>query len=125
MCRSVDLPQPEGPTSATSSPGRTTSETPRSTSSRAPPWSKLRLTCLRTRMPSALSLIAQGLHRIEPRSPPGRVDRGREGESQGEHHDQRDLPNIDDCRQPREEVDDARERKVVLEAAEPAADALH
>ena len=32
VCMSVDLPDPEGPMTATSSPGRTLSETPRSAS---------------------------------------------------------------------------------------------
>src|SRR5215510_6408095 len=113
MCSSVDLPQPEGPTSATSSPRRTASDTPRSTSSLAAPWSKLRLTPLRTRTPSARSFIAQGLHGIEPRRPPGRIEGRREGERERQHHDERDLAEIDNRRLPREEVD-----------VEPTADAL-
>src|SRR5258705_6902325 len=122
ICSSVDLPQPEGPTSATSSPRRTASETPRNTSSLAAPWSKLRLTFLRTRTLSARSLIAQGLHRIEPRRAPGRIKRRREGERQRHRHDERDLAELDDGREPRQEIDDTRERQVVLDAGGPAAD---
>ena len=37
MCIRVDLPEPDGPMTATSSPGRTTSETPRSASTAVSP----------------------------------------------------------------------------------------
>src|SRR5882672_230881 len=121
---SVDLPQPEGPTSATSSPRRTASDTPRSTSSLAAPCSKLRLTPLRTRTLSLRSLIAQGLHRIEPRRPPGRIEGRGEGKREGHRHDERYLTELDDGRQSRQEVDDARQRYIVFDAGEPAADAL-
>src|SRR5262245_56359255 len=125
MCSSVDLPQPDGPTSATSSLCLTASETPRSTSSRTAPCAKLRLTPLRTSTSLLRSLIAQGLHRVEPRCTPSGIERCRERKRQRQRHDERYLSETDDGRNLGQEINDAPPRQVVLDAGEPAADALH
>src|SRR5688572_30965471 len=64
MCSRVDLPEPEGPTSATISPGRTWRSARLITSRKPlPAWRKR---CWTFRNSSAGSLIAQRLDRIEP-----------------------------------------------------------
>ena len=66
ICSRVNLPEPDGPVSATISPGSSENETPFRTSSEVPPCSKVRRTSRSTRT----SLIPQRLDRIEPRRPP-------------------------------------------------------
>ena len=85
MCSSVDLPAPDGPTSATISPGSTVKSRRRAARrARAP-------ACLeaagddraaRARDAPLPSLIAQRLDRIEPRGPPGRIERRQERQHQ-------------------------------------------
>src|SRR5690606_4744163 len=78
----VDLPDPEGPSNATISPGITVRLTPRSTSMRTPPCSKLRV-----RLVSFTTglFIAQHLHGIGARRLVGGIERGKE--TQHQRHD--------------------------------------
>ena len=78
-CSSVDLPAPDGPTSATISPGRSASvDAAQHRQLDAAPGGR----CARRRAARAprrrRSLIAQRLDRIEPRRAPGRVERRQE-----------------------------------------------
>src|SRR4051794_3113938 len=86
----VDLPDPEGPSSATISPGATTRSIPRKTSIRCPPCSNER----RSPFTARTSLIAQYLHRIGACRLPGGIERRQEAEEQGHHRDDRDLDRI-------------------------------
>src|SRR3954465_7034961 len=97
----VDLPEPEGPSRATISPGRTSRSTPRSTSMVTPPWRKLRL-----RPPtSRTSFIAKHLHGIRARGLPGRVEGGEEAQHQGHDDDGQHFERIGLGRQLGEEAD--------------------
>src|SRR4051812_18964198 len=83
----VDLPEPEGPTSATISPGWIARSTPLSTSICTPPCSKLRVKPVRV---TTALFIAQNLDRIGARRAERRVQRRQEAEHQGHHADDRD-----------------------------------
>ncbi len=50
-------------------------------------------------------LVAQGFDRIEARGPPGRIERGEDGEHEGHHHDRDGLARIHLRRQLREIVE--------------------
>src|SRR3546814_18941026 len=89
---------PDGPTSATISPGRTDRVMPRSTSSRSPAWTEVRLTSARPSTGVA-SLIVERLDRIEPRRPPGRIERGPARKRQRHDRNQRNPGRHGDCRQ--------------------------
>src|SRR6185369_15247331 len=82
LCSRVDLPEPDGPTSATISPRRMTKLASWMTSSRLPPWAKVRVTPDAARTMSLASLIAQRLDGIEPRCAPGGIQRRQEGEAE-------------------------------------------
>src|SRR3546814_14958700 len=95
MCSRVDLPAPEGPTSATISPPATLKEASCSTSRLLRAWRKTRRTPRSSRpwplrLPTLLRsliaplLIAERLDRIEPRGPPGGIERRQEGQRPGE-----------------------------------------
>src|SRR5690349_2296903 len=89
MCSRVDLPEPDGPTSATISPRRMTKLASWMTSSRLPPWAKVRVMPDAARTTLSTSLIAQRLDGIEPRGPPGGVERRQEGKAE-RHRDHQD-----------------------------------
>src|SRR5262245_27751795 len=101
MCSSVDLPQPDGPTSATISPGCTDSDTPFSTSSLASALPKPRAMFCRARTSALPLLISKRLHRIEPRRPPRGIETRQQGEAQRYADNHRDLPWPHDRRQMR------------------------
>src|SRR5690606_40292220 len=88
----VDLPVPEGPSSATISPGMIVRFTPRRTSIRSPPCSKLRVRSVSRTM--GVSLITQHLHGIGPRGTVGRVERSKEAQAHGHEANQDDLDRI-------------------------------
>src|SRR6185369_9585940 len=90
-CSRVDLPEPDGPRSATISPGFTSRLTPRRTSMVVPPWVKLRL---RSRVTSAASLIAKHLDRIGVRRPTRREQGRREDQQHGNDQNCGDLERI-------------------------------
>src|SRR5579871_994964 len=105
-CSIVDLPEPEGPSSATISPGAIAKSTPRSTSIRTPPCSKLRAR-LRTATTGSTcaSLIAQHLDGVGVRRLPRWIERREEAEHQCHHADHRDLHRVGPARQLGEEAD--------------------
>src|SRR5690606_25703886 len=88
-CSIVDLPDPEGPSSATISPRRSDALTPRSTSMVTSPWQKLRFSSTSS---SATSLIAQHLHGIGIRRLVSGIERREKAED--DHHDD-DSGNLD------------------------------
>src|SRR6187551_2261643 len=90
-CSMVDLPVPDGPSSATISPGMSARSTPRSTSMRTPPCSKLRVRPVRR---TTGSLIAQHLYRIGARRAVGRIERREEAEPHRHHADQQDFEQL-------------------------------
>src|SRR3546814_18351965 len=81
-CSIVDLPVPEGPSSATISPRRSDALTPRSTSIVTSPWRKLRFSSTSS---SATSFITQHLHGVGIRGLVRRLERSEEAED--DHHD--------------------------------------
>ena len=93
-CSRVDFPAPDGPTSATISPGSQREIDPIQHASSVP-------ACLKTRRtprsssaaPSAIrrSFVAQGLDRVEPRRAPGRIERSEERQSERHRHDRGDF----------------------------------
>src|SRR5581483_3996280 len=122
MCSNVDLPAPDGPISATISPGMRLRLASRMTSRRPPPAS-LKL----WRMPFSRrtgSLIAQRLHRIEPRGTPGGIERGQDRENQRHRGDPDDLDRIHNRRQFREEIDRGVEEVGARQALQESPDAL-
>src|SRR3954465_7098159 len=84
----VDLPDPDGPSNATISPGAIDKSAPRRTWIVSPPCSKLRG---RPVVARTASLIAKHLDRIGTRRARRRVERREEGQQQGDRHDRRDL----------------------------------
>src|SRR5688500_17900417 len=90
-CSSVDLPEPDGPSRATISPGWTSRSTPRSTSMVTSAWVKLRLSWWVRR---TASLIAQHLDRVGARRFPRRVKRRQERQDEREQDDRRDLERV-------------------------------
>ena len=93
MCSRVDLPVPDGPISATISPGAIDNDAPRNISRRLRPCRKPRT--IPSRDNAAGSLIAQRLDRIEPRRPPGRIDRRQQRQRQRHANNRDDLHGID------------------------------
>ena len=103
MCSSVDLPAPDGATSATDSPGKIARSAPFRTVSVPSPSpvvafdhvqeqdraSLLLLPRHLARASTMVSFVAQRLDRIEARRAPGRIERRQEGQHQ-RHHDDRD-----------------------------------
>src|SRR3954471_9811815 len=87
----VDLPEPEGPSNATISPGAIDRFTPRRTWIVSPPCSKLRV---RPVVARTASLIAKHLDRIGAGGARCRIERREEGQQQGDRHDHRDLDRI-------------------------------
>src|SRR4051794_20989236 len=92
MCNSVDLPAPDGPTNATTSPAATTRSAPRRTSSTLPPWEKRRCTPLSS---SANSLIAQRLDWIGARGAPRGIERCQERKRERHEHDRPGLAPVE------------------------------
>src|SRR3569833_1016209 len=82
ICSSEDFPAPLWPTSATISPARRERSSPLNTSSWPSPSLYFRVMVSSRRT----SLIPQRLDRIEPRRPPGWIERGKEGQHQRHHH---------------------------------------
>src|SRR5262249_5575249 len=87
MCSMVDLPLPDWPTRATISPACRSSDTPRNTSSRRSPCTKVRLM---SRNASGL-LMAQSLDRLDPGAAPGPISRGTARQQDGNHDHRYDL----------------------------------
>src|SRR3569623_971853 len=104
-CSIVDLPEPEGPSSATISPGLIVRFTPRSTSIVTPPCSKLRVRFVRrtTGCTGAL-LIAQHLDRIRARRLARRIERSKEAHPQRQQTDRGHFRGIGAARQVGEET---------------------
>src|SRR5205085_7371551 len=102
----VDLPEPEGPSKATISPGAMSRSIPRRTSMVTSPWRKLRF---KPRTASAgpvtESLIAEHLDRIGAGSLPRRVEGGEQAEQEGHDHHRGDLERIGARGQLGEEAD--------------------
>src|SRR5688572_17943628 len=122
MCSRVDLPEPDGPTSATISPGRTWRSARLITSRKPlPAWRKRCWTFFNS---SAGLLIAQRLDRIEPGRAPGRIERRQQGQYQRHDDDQRHFDGIDDRRQLGEEVHRLVEQWHTGQPLEPAPDGL-
>src|SRR6185369_3048593 len=121
ICSKVDLPDPDGPTNATISPVRISRSVLTMTSS----WP---LACLKLcRMPRSSRtalLIAQSLHRIEPRSPPGWINRGQQRDHEGHAGNPGDIPGIGDRRNMRQEIDGLIEEIGAGEALQELANAL-
>src|SRR5690349_22110030 len=90
-CSSVDLPDPDGPSKATISPGATSRSTPRSTSIVTSPWVKLRLS---PRVTRTGSFIAEHLDRIGARGLVRGVECREEREDQRDQHDGRELDRV-------------------------------
>src|SRR5688572_4515958 len=93
MCSRVDLPLPDWPTNATISPGCRSTDTPRSTSRRRSPWTKVR------RMPCSesglvVSLMSQSFDRFDPGGSPCRIGRRDEREHDRDHDDENHLDRI-------------------------------
>src|SRR5688572_29678904 len=106
MCKSVDLPAPEGATIATSSPPLTTSSAASSTRTSVSPLPKCRCTAESLRCGS---LIPQRLDRIVLGGAPGRIDRREERKTEGKRGDADDFANLDPRGKSREEEDLGRE----------------
>src|SRR4249919_3226361 len=87
-CKSVDLPEPDGPSKATISPGCTARLTLRRTSIVTPPWVKLRF---RPRVSSTGSFIAKHLDRVGVGSAPRREQCGEIGQHQSHGNNRRHL----------------------------------
>src|SRR3546814_2373681 len=104
-CNSVDLPEPEGPSSATISPRCNCPSMPRSTSIVTPAWVKLRRRPVRERV---ASVIAQHLHRIGVRGLERGIERREEAEQDRHHRDADDLDRIGLRRQFGQEADRGR-----------------
>src|SRR5205085_6165215 len=100
-CSKVDLPEPDGPSKATISPGWTARFTPRSTWISTSPCTKLR----RRSATASTSFIAQHLHRIGLRRAPGGNEGGDEAHDQGHGDDHRHLDRIHPRRQLGQEAD--------------------
>src|SRR5690349_397917 len=88
-CSKVDLPDPDGPNSATISPGATRRSTPRRTSMVTSPWVKLRLS---PRVSRTASLITEHLHGVRACRLVRRIERREEREDQ---RDQNDCGNLE------------------------------
>src|SRR5690349_5837278 len=109
MCSRVDLPAPDGPTSATNSPPRTFREAPRSTFNASPACRKVRTMPSISIMDWEASFIAQGLDRIELGGAPCRVDGRAERQAQRHQHDASHLGPVDLGGQLAEKIDFRRE----------------
>src|SRR5262249_15296184 len=111
MCKSVDLPAPEGATSATDWPGQMASSAPLRMSCVTSTWRWCRSISARTSiggspspratpvsdLDSALivSLIAQRLDRIEARRAPGRIKRRQQRQHERHYQYRRGLAGIE------------------------------
>src|SRR5690606_39826826 len=89
-CNMVDLPDPDGPSSATISPSPTFRSTPRSTSMVTPPCVKLRVSPVTFRT----SFITQHLHGIGIGGLERRVKRREETEDERHQADDGDFHRI-------------------------------
>src|SRR5258708_520045 len=102
-CSRVDLPAPDGPTSATISPDRSASDAPRSTGSFDAAWLNVRSTARSSS--DGASLIAQRLDRIEPRRAPRRIERREERQRKAHADDEDNFCRIDLGRKLAQEID--------------------
>src|SRR5579859_2974375 len=120
----VDLPAPDGPTRATSSPACTAQSAPRRMLSCSVPWPKV-ITILDRRSAVELaSFITQRLDRIDARRPPGRDDAEDEAQSQGDHDDIGHLKPVDLRRYLRKQVELGRKEVAMEDALQQMADVL-
>src|SRR4029079_2926024 len=76
-CSRVDLPEPDGPISATNSPGRTARDTPRSASTIVPPSGYDRVTFRDSRIAPAVDHVAAGSAWAVSSGAPRSAGRGR------------------------------------------------
>src|SRR5215217_3931650 len=97
-CKSVDLPVPDGATSATISPGETLRSAPRKISRKPSPCGYRRSTRERRRAgwsDAAIRLsVPERLDGIEPRRAPGRVESGEQRQQNGHANNRYDLGRI-------------------------------
>src|ERR1700742_3392047 len=91
----VDLPAPEGPTRATSSPACTAQSAPRRMLSCSEPWPNVITIFDRRSAVELASFITQSFHRIDARRPPGRNDAEDEAQRQGDDDDIGHLNPVD------------------------------
>src|SRR5579884_4118126 len=94
-CSKVDLPAPDGAISATDWPDYRARSTPRRISSSVSPPPKCFSTACSHSAGVAPSFIAQRLDRIEPRRPPGWIERGGERQRHGHDHDGDHVRRLD------------------------------
>src|SRR3990172_7020704 len=106
-CRSVDLPHPEGPTTATNSPCSTRRSRPSSATMRPPSYA------LTSPLASIIgcSLMAESLHRRQPDGTERRIQRSGErdddGDEQRPHEDRRLVARLQERAHGGEERDRA------------------
>src|SRR5262245_59352300 len=111
MCSSVDLPAPDGPTSATAWPGWRSMLAPLSTWISRSPWRKTRRTsrsCSTERVWAVSCtglLVAEGFHGIEPGSAPGWIEGGQHRQHQSHQDDDAGGLPVEVCRQLGEVID--------------------
>src|ERR1700681_1659189 len=90
-CKRVLLPDPDAPTIATRSPGKTARSTPSSTGTSSGPPRYVLVSARHSRTGVALSFITQRLRRIDFRGAPARVQRRKERKRERDQRDQRDV----------------------------------
>src|SRR5690606_27314538 len=90
-CSIVDLPVPDGPSSATISPGMISRFTPRRTSMVSPPCRKLRVRSVRR---TTGLFIAQHLHGIGAGGPICRIESRQEAEPHRHQADEKDFERV-------------------------------
>src|SRR5258706_6441934 len=117
MCRSVDLPAPETPSTASDSPGRSLRFTRASPSIVSSPSTKRFTTPV-----ASSSLIAERLRGIQARRLPRRQERRADREHHRDHGDERELHRLDGVRQALQLVD---VRRQDVEAERALYTALH
>src|SRR5262245_52704429 len=109
MCSSVDLPEPDGAIRAIDWPAQAASSAPlRISSVTSPCWYRRSIPCTyKTGVSAAMvriSFVAQRFDRIEPRRPPGRINRRQQGEHERHHDDGRGFADIHLRGQLRQEI---------------------
>src|SRR6185369_1312580 len=115
--RSVLLPDPDAPTTASVSPRPSVRSTPCRTwtSIREPPLPSMKRLCsARATMTSPPgSLIAERFGGLQPARAPARIDRRDEREDERDHRDRNDVAPLRIARHPADQVDAARQERDV------------
>src|SRR5580704_2612773 len=105
-CRSVDLPAPDGPMSATDWPGDSSSEAPFRTSTVVSPRPYRRSTAWSESAATRVaSFITQRLDWIELGCAPGRIDRRRKRQKERKRHHRQHLVRLDPRGQLRKKIE--------------------